>query len=67
MSLFKSTRAEQINKLIDNLLFAQEKMASAEKVDARGLILLTRYLWKLIHQLPDDLVEVVPPDQDQWR
>lgn len=52
MSLFKSTRAEQINKLIDNLLFAQEKMASAEKVDARGLILLTRYLWKLIHQLP---------------
>ena len=63
MNLLISKRTSRENKVIENLLAAHEKMASAEVVDAKGLVMLSRYLWKLIHQLPDEQVDVIPPDE----
>ena len=63
MNLLVSKRASRENKVIENLLAAHGKMASAEVVDAKGLVMLSRYLWKLIHQLPDEQVDVIPPDE----
>lgn len=40
------------------LLDAQKNMASAEKVDARGLVYLSRFLLRLLEKLDDELVQL---------
>lgn len=39
------------DKILDNLLDAQKNMASAEKVDAKGLVYLSRFILRLLKQL----------------
>lgn len=46
------------DKILDNLLDAQKNMASAEKVDARSLILLSRFILRLLKQLDNELIEL---------
>lgn len=43
-----------MDKILDNLLDAQKNMASAEKVDAKGLIYLSRFILRLLKQLDLD-------------
>lgn len=40
-------------------------MASAEKVDARGLILVSKFLLRLLDKLDDEMVQLVTQDQQQ--
>ena len=58
MQFVKSKRDAWENQFVENLLNAQSRMAQQEQVDAKGLVILSRFLWKLIHQLPDELIEV---------
>lgn len=44
--------------VLNNLLDAQKNMASAEKVDARGLILLSRFILRLLKKLDDEVIEL---------
>ena len=53
------------DKILDNLLDAQKNMASAEKVDARGLVHLSRFLLRLLEKLEDSLVQLGAEDQQQ--
>lgn len=51
--------------VLNNLLDAQKNMASAEKVDARGLILLSRFILRLLKQLDNELIELGTEAEDQ--
>lgn len=51
--------------ILTNLATAQKNMASAEKVDARGLILLSKFLLRLLNKLDDEMVQLVTQDQQQ--
>ena len=42
-----------------------KKYASAEKVDARGLILVSKFLLRLLDKLDDEMVQLVTQDQQQ--
>lgn len=42
-----------------------KNMASAEKVDARGLILVSKFLLRLLDKLDDEMVQLVTQDQQQ--
>ena len=44
--------------VLNNLLDAQKNMASAEKVDAKRLILLSRFILRLLKQLDDEVIEL---------
>lgn len=44
--------------VLENLLEAQKNMAAAEKVDAIGLILLSRFLLRLLEKLDDKLIQM---------
>lgn len=46
------------DKILDNLLAAQKNMASAEKVDAKGLVYLSRFILRLLKQLDDEVIEL---------
>ena len=46
------------DKILDNLLDAQKNMASAEKVDAKGLVYLSRFILRLLKQLDDEVIEL---------
>ncbi len=50
--------------VIENLLEAQKNMATAEKVDAIGLILLSRFLLRLLEKLDDKLVQLAAECQE---
>lgn len=45
-------------QVLCTLLDAQKNMASAEKVDARGLVYLSRFLLRLLEKLDDELVQL---------
>lgn len=45
-------------QVLYTLLDAQKNMASAEKVDARGLVYLSRFLLRLLEKLDDELVQL---------
>lgn len=45
-------------QVLYTLLDAQKNMASAEKVDARGLVYLSRFLLRLLEKLDDELVHL---------
>lgn len=53
------------DNVIDNLLVAQKNMASAETVDARSLILLSRFILRLLKQLDNELIELGTEAEDQ--
>lgn len=44
--------------VLGNLLDAQKNMASAEKVDAKRLILLSRFILRLLKQLDDEVIKL---------
>ena len=50
--------------VLKNLLEAQKNMATAEKVDAIGLILLSRFLLRLLEKLDDELVQLTTECQE---
>lgn len=50
----KMVQRQVLNVLLD----AQKNMASAEKVDARGLVYLSRFLLRLLKKLDDELVQL---------
>ena len=45
-------------QVLYTLLDAQKNMASAEKVDSRGLVYLSRFLLRLLEKLDDELVQL---------
>lgn len=45
-------------QVLYTLLDAQKNMASAEKVDARGLVYLSRFLLRLLEKLDDELIQL---------
>lgn len=45
-------------QVLNVLLDAQKNMASTEKVDARGLVYLSRFLLRLLEKLDDELVQL---------
>ena len=45
-------------EILTNLATAQKNMASAENVDARGLILLIKFLLRLLDKLDDEILDV---------
>ena len=50
----KMVQRQVLNVLLD----AQKNMASTEKVDARGLVYLRRFLLRLLEKLDDELVQL---------
>ncbi len=44
--------------ILTNLADAQKNMASSEKVDARGLILVSKFLLRLLDKLDDEILDV---------
>ena len=62
----KTTRCKLFTDMVlGNLLDAQKNMASAEKVDAKRLILLSRFILRLLKQLDDDVVELTSEAEDE--
>lgn len=51
------------DEILGNLLNAQKNMASAEKVDARGLVLLSRFLLRILKKLGDETIELSAEDE----
>lgn len=45
-------------QVLYTLLDAQKNMASTEKVDARGLVYLSRFLLRLLEKLDDELIQL---------
>lgn len=65
MFLHVSRKAALTDEVISNLLQAHKAMATAEKVDVRGLLTLTRYLLRLAQKCDDDLIKLTSPsDKD---
>lgn len=56
--LIYSRKKDAQDTVLKNLLEAQKNMAAAEKVDAIGLILLSRFLLRLLEKLDDKLVQL---------
>jgi len=53
------SRQKMVQRQILNVLLdAQKNMASTEKVDARGLVYLSRFLLRLLEKLDDELVQL---------
>lgn len=53
------------DKILDNLLDAQKNMASAEKVDAKRLVYLSRFILRLLKQLDDEVIELCAEAEDK--
>lgn len=51
--------------VLNNLLDAQKNMASTEKVDARGLVYLSRFILRLLKQLDDEVIELCAEAEDK--
>lgn len=52
------SKAQTFRKWIANFADTRKNMASAEKVDARGLILLTKFLLRLLDKLDDEILDM---------
>ena len=63
--MLMSLRKMLTDNVIDNLLVAQKNMASAETVDVRSLILLSRLILRLLKQLDNELIELGTEAEDQ--
>ena len=53
--------------ILNSLVDAQKNMVSAEKVDAIGLILLSKFLLRLLEKLDDELIQLGTENQQQGR
>lgn len=62
--LIYSRKKDAQDTVLKNLLEAQKNMAAAEKVDAIGLILLSRFLLRLLEKLDDKLVQLAAECQE---
>ena len=47
-----------MDEVLNNLLTAQKNMASAETTDAKGLILLSRFILHVLKQLDDEVINL---------
>lgn len=56
--MLMSLRKMLTDNVIDNLLVAQKNMASAETVDVKGLVYLSRSILRLLKQLDDEVIEL---------
>lgn len=65
MFLQVSRKAALTDEVISNLLQAHKAMATAEKVDVRGLISLSRYLLRLIQKRDDELIALHSPSNQE--
>lgn len=61
MFLQVSRKATLTDEVISDLLQAHKTMATAEEVDVKGLIALSRYLLRLIQKCDDEFVELASP------
>lgn len=59
-----SRKEKAQDTVLKNLLEAQKNMATAERVDAIGLILLSRFLLRLLEKLDDKLVQLTTECQE---
>lgn len=62
--LFASQRENAHQICISNLLTAQKNMASSERIDAKGIIKLTRFLLRLLEQTDDKLIQFIPENNE---
>ena len=53
-----SRRKMLMDEVLNNLLTAQKNMASAETTDAKGLILLSRFILRVLKQLDDEVINL---------
>lgn len=53
------------DEILSNLLEAQKNMASAEKVDTKSLIRLSRFLLHLLEKLEDHLIQLGTENENQ--
>lgn len=53
-----SRKKDAQDTVLNNLLEAQKNMTAAEKLDAIGLILFSRFLLRLLEKLDDKLVQL---------
>lgn len=53
-----SRRQVLTDEVLNNLLAAQKNMASAETTDAKGLILLSRFILRVLKQLDDEVINL---------
>ena len=53
-----SRRKMLMDEVLNNLLTAQKNMASAEITDAKGLILLSRFILHVLKQLDDEVINL---------
>ena len=47
-----------MDEVLNNLLTAQKNMASAEITNAKGLILLSRFILHVLKQLDDEVINL---------
>ena len=55
-----SLRKMLMDEVLDNLVVAQRIMARAEITDADGLILLSRFILRVLKQMDDEVVDLDP-------
>ena len=53
-----SRRKMLMDEVLNNLLTAQKNMASAETTTAKGLILLSRFILRVLKQLDDEVINL---------
>ena len=53
-----SRRQVLTDEVLNNLLIAQKNMASVEITDAKGLVLLSRFILRISKQLNDEVVDL---------
>ena len=53
-----SRRKMLMDEVLNNLLTAQKNMASAETTNAKGLILLSRFILRVLKQLDDEVINL---------
>ena len=53
-----SRRKMLMDEVLNNLLTAQKNMASAETTDAKGLILLSRFILRVLKQMDDEVINL---------
>ena len=53
-----SRRQALTDGVLNNLLTAQKNMASAETTDAKGLILLSRFILRVLKQMDDEVINL---------
>lgn len=61
-----SLKRQKKSEIIQNLMKAQKNMASSENIDAIGLILLSKFLLRVLEKADDELIEFTS-EEDKGR